>query len=120
MADTNPAGAGQQPMGQLSIQKIYIKDLSFEAPNSPGVFTEQLNPSVDIHFANEATDLGEDQHEEGHHQRRAENTGLAEGGSEQRGGQRGRQDVHEVVAEQDRADQTFIVVCQRERRARAA
>ncbi|MGR9091877.1 MAG: protein-export chaperone SecB [Gammaproteobacteria bacterium] len=66
MADqANPAANAQAqgPTGQLAIQKIYVKDLSFEAPNTPGVFTEQLNPSVDIHFSNETSDLGENQHE---------------------------------------------------------
>ena len=47
----NPQAQG--PSGQLAIQKIYVKDLSFEAPNTPGVFTEQLNPSVDIHISND-------------------------------------------------------------------
>ena len=44
MADqANPAANAQAqgPTGQLAIQKIYVKDLSFEAPNTPGVFTEQ-------------------------------------------------------------------------------
>ncbi len=64
MADqANPAANAQGPSGQLAIQKIYVKDLSFEAPNTPAVFTEQLNPSVDIHFSNETQDLGENQHE---------------------------------------------------------
>lgn len=57
----NPQAQG--PSGQLAIQKIYVKDLSFEAPNTPGVFTEQLNPSVDIHFSNETNELGENQYE---------------------------------------------------------
>ncbi len=30
--------AKQQPVPSFSIQKIYLKDLSFEAPNSPTVF----------------------------------------------------------------------------------
>lgn len=66
MADEQPSEpkADQQTnAGQLAIQKIYVKDLSFEAPNTPAVFTEKLNPSVDIHFANETKDLGENQHE---------------------------------------------------------
>lgn len=66
MADDKPSGSdSKQPRdaGQLAIQKIYIKDLSFEAPNTPTVFTEKLNPSVDIHYSNETKDLGEDQHE---------------------------------------------------------
>lgn len=53
----------QATTGQLAIQKIYVKDLSFEAPNTPAVFTEKLNPAVDIHFSNETAELGENQHE---------------------------------------------------------
>ena len=53
----------QTSTGQLAIQKIYIKDLSFEAPNTPSVFTEQLNPTVDINFSNETKPLGKDLHE---------------------------------------------------------
>lgn len=61
--NTNDAAAAQNPSGQLAIQKIYVKDLSFEAPNTPAVFTAQLNPTVDINFSTEATDLGENQQE---------------------------------------------------------
>lgn len=49
--------------GQLSIQRVYTKDLSFEAPNSPQIFREDWNPTVDIQLANKATKLGEDVHE---------------------------------------------------------
>lgn len=64
MANENEAApAGQAQYGQLGIQKIYVKDLSFEAPNSPKVFTEQVNPAVDIHFANTTHALGNDVHE---------------------------------------------------------
>ena len=63
MADEIPAGAGQQPSGQLSIKKIYVKDLSFEAPNVPAMFTEQLQPSVDINFGNQSSALGESDYE---------------------------------------------------------
>jgi preprotein translocase subunit SecB len=63
--NTTPArGADQRTAtGQLAIQKIYVKDVSFEAPNTPAVFSEQLNPSVDIHFSNDVNQLGENQHE---------------------------------------------------------
>ena len=62
--DTSETNSEQEVnTGQLAIQKIYVKDLSFEAPNTPAVFTEKLNPTVDIHFSNETRDLGEDQHE---------------------------------------------------------
>lgn len=35
---------------QFSIQKLYIKDASFEAPNSPAIFTETLEPRVDFNI----------------------------------------------------------------------
>ena len=57
------AGAQQPITGQLAIQKIYVKDISFEAPNSPSVFSGELNPSADVHFANKTTALDADNHE---------------------------------------------------------
>ena len=65
MADeTNAQAAGQQAItGPLAIQKIYVKDVSFEAPNSPAVFTGELNPTADVHFANRTTALDAENHE---------------------------------------------------------
>ena len=57
------APAGQPTSGQLGIQKIYIKDFSFEAPNAPQIFTEQLTPSLDVQFGNAASLLAENVHE---------------------------------------------------------
>ena len=48
---------------QFGIKKIYLKDLSFEAPQSPAIFSEQLKPHVDLHFQNSTQSLGDDQHE---------------------------------------------------------
>lgn len=62
MADEQ-AQAQQPVTGQLAIQKIYVKDLSFEAPNSPAMFAGELNPSADVHFENRTTALDEDNHE---------------------------------------------------------
>ena len=45
---------------QFSIQKIYIKDISFETTNTPDVFKMDWKPVVDMHITNEATPLGED------------------------------------------------------------
>ena len=65
MADENTAQnvAQQAITGQLAIQKIYVKDVSFEAPNSPAVFTGELNPTADVHFANRTTALDAENHE---------------------------------------------------------
>lgn len=50
----------KQPQGQqLAIQKIYVKDLSFESPNSPKIFTEQVQPQVDLQMHNEAKGIAE-------------------------------------------------------------
>jgi preprotein translocase subunit SecB len=39
---------------QFSIQKIYVKDISFETPNSPDTFRMEWRPDVDIQLQNEA------------------------------------------------------------------
>lgn len=35
---------------QFSIQKIYTKDISFETPNSPKIFTDKWEPEVDFNL----------------------------------------------------------------------
>jgi preprotein translocase subunit SecB len=39
------------PEKQFAIQKIYTKDVSFETPNSPQVFTQKWEPAVDFNLA---------------------------------------------------------------------
>ncbi len=33
---------------QFALQRIYTKDISFETPNSPAIFTEKWEPSVNV------------------------------------------------------------------------
>jgi len=61
--DQKQAPVEVAPQGQLGIQRIYVKDSSFEAPHSPAIFGEQLNPTLDLHFGNATASLGEDLHE---------------------------------------------------------
>lgn len=42
---------------QFSIQKIHTKDISFESPNSPQIFTRKWEPSVDFNLSTNATPL---------------------------------------------------------------
>lgn len=35
---------------QFSIQKIYTKDISFETPNSPNIFTEKWEPTINFNL----------------------------------------------------------------------
>lgn len=48
---------------QFTLQKIYVKDLSFETPNSPQVFRETWEPEVNLQLSNQGRVLGEGVHE---------------------------------------------------------
>ena len=54
-----PGASGADAQGQFGIQKIYIKDLSFETPHSPAIFQEQWNPSVNMDVSNSASALSD-------------------------------------------------------------
>ena len=43
--------------GQLAIQKIYVKDISFEAPNSPETFIGKWEPKIKLDITNKAKTL---------------------------------------------------------------
>lgn len=45
---------------QFSIQKIYTKDISYETPNSPKVFTEKWEPAVDFNLGTHVETLEND------------------------------------------------------------
>lgn len=47
MADEQ-AGNQEQPQQQFAMQRIYTKDISFESPQSPGVFREQWSPQINV------------------------------------------------------------------------
>lgn len=68
MADDNqnkPAanGADDQPAVQFSLQRIYVKDLSFESPKSPAVFQTQWSPKVNLDLNTRHTPLQDGIHE---------------------------------------------------------
>ena len=49
----------QQAGPQFSIQRIYVKDLSFETPNSPEIFTKEWKPDVKLDLDNRSTKIEE-------------------------------------------------------------
>jgi len=54
----------QQNQQQFAIQKIYLKDVSFESPNAPIIFTEgQFQPEINVQINTEAQTVNEDLHE---------------------------------------------------------
>lgn len=56
-------GDGQESGQQFNLQKIYLKDTSFETPNSPAVFTEQWEPAVNIELHTAGRPLADNVHE---------------------------------------------------------
>ena len=53
MAETSNGaanGQAQQGQAQLSLQKIYVKDVSFEAPGAPQVFNEPGQPELQMNL----------------------------------------------------------------------
>ena len=53
------AGDEVVKQGEFAPQKIYIKDLSFETPHSPDIFTEEWKPAVNMNLSSEAKPIGE-------------------------------------------------------------
>jgi preprotein translocase subunit SecB len=62
MAENQPNGQASN-QAQLSVQKIYIKDASFEAPNAPHVFQDQTQPQIQLSLGQAANALAADVYE---------------------------------------------------------
>ncbi len=67
--DLNPANTPATPAAETSdaplfqIQRLYLKDLSLEQPNSPGILLEQAQPNVDINLGLGAETVGDGMYE---------------------------------------------------------
>jgi preprotein translocase subunit SecB len=57
------AGAANPPAQQFVLQKIYVKDSSFEAPNAPAVFQEEGAPQLQLNLAQKIGTLSENVYE---------------------------------------------------------
>jgi preprotein translocase subunit SecB len=58
MTDTKPAGAPT-----FEIQRIYVKDLSYEAPNTPHTFSDDWKPEVQLNLETKSTRVQDNVHE---------------------------------------------------------
>ncbi|CAH1042643.1 protein-export chaperone SecB [Halomonas sp. TD01] len=63
--NTPQAGAteGEKPQLKFSLQRIYVKDISFEAPNSPSVFKQAFKPKVNLDLNTTSQKIADDQYE---------------------------------------------------------
>lgn len=57
--NNQPAAAEQEAAPQFAVQRIYTKDISFETPNSPEIFTKEWNPDIKLDLDNKSTKLEE-------------------------------------------------------------
>jgi len=53
----------QEQGPQFVVQRIYTKDVSFETPNSPAVFTENWDPDVNVELNSVGNKLADDVYE---------------------------------------------------------
>lgn len=60
---TETLANGADNMPQIGLISQYVKDLSFENPNSPAVYQWQNQPQIDVQFNIGANQVGEDVHE---------------------------------------------------------
>jgi preprotein translocase subunit SecB len=59
-ANTEQAQAPQQ---QFVMQRVYIKDVSFESPTTPGVFKQEWKPQMNVDLNTKSSGLGGDDYE---------------------------------------------------------
>ena len=59
MTDNNSEAAQDSQGQQFNIQKVFMKDMSFETPNSPAIFTEEWKPDINLQLTSNATPMAE-------------------------------------------------------------
>ncbi len=60
MAEENITEATEK---QFAIQKLFIKDVSFETPNSPMIFLDKWEPEVEFNLSSNVTTLKDDMYD---------------------------------------------------------
>ncbi|WP_110649011.1 protein-export chaperone SecB [Salinicola peritrichatus] len=61
--DNNQQGSQDKPQLQFSLQRIYVKDISFESPNAPSVFQQPFKPKVGLDLDTGSQSVGQDLYE---------------------------------------------------------
>lgn len=61
MTDGNAAAAPEGP--QVGLQKVFLKDVSYESPNAPAIFSGEWKPAYTVNMTTRSNDLGNDNFE---------------------------------------------------------
>jgi preprotein translocase subunit SecB len=59
MSEQNEQATNEQQAPHFAIQRVYVKDVSFETPNSPQIFTKEWKPEVKLDLDNKSTKIDE-------------------------------------------------------------
>jgi len=63
MSENEIAGANgaapQGNVGQVAVQKIYVRDSSFEVPGAPMIFQEQGQPNIQLNLSQKVQTIGD-------------------------------------------------------------
>ncbi|MGB5290515.1 MAG: protein-export chaperone SecB [Lysobacterales bacterium] len=57
------AATEEQPQAQFQLQKLYVKDVSFEIPHAPQIFQDEGQVEIKLNLAQKVADLAEGIHE---------------------------------------------------------
>ena len=57
------AATEEQPQAQFQLQKLYVKDVSFEIPNAPQISQDEGQVEIKLNLAQKVADLAEGIHE---------------------------------------------------------
>jgi preprotein translocase subunit SecB len=63
MSAPDETAAGGTAQKQFAIQRVYVKDISFEAPNVPEAFAREWRPEVSMNLGTASRSVGPNQHE---------------------------------------------------------
>ena len=63
MADETQANGATAAGPQLSLQKVYVKDASFEVPSAPHIFQEQGQPQIQLNLSQQVGTLADNVYE---------------------------------------------------------
>ena len=61
--ETTPEQSSENPEPQFSIEKIYLKDVSFESPAAPAIFTEDWSPEINMELNSQVNPIENDFYE---------------------------------------------------------
>ncbi|MGM0701801.1 MAG: protein-export chaperone SecB [Pseudomonadota bacterium] len=61
--ESQAAGQQNQQQLQFAVQRVYVKDISFEAPNSPAVFQQPFKPKVGVDLNTSSQKVSDDLYE---------------------------------------------------------